>query len=406
MVANDVSPVASGLTSQQRRRAVVLLIVITLLALFAVVAIGFVYYANSESTASAINRDTATLRKVDMDPEVLLAQIIQQLIYGGGDVMLGPNDFNPWSPTSPHGLYSSIRGHELSRGVYGYNPGLVPNYGYGYAVNDVLTVVGGTFPNPATPTPAVLTVTSASLGQITGVTVTTGGSYVTISGGNNILPTNPVTVTGGSGTGATFNLTFNPSGVVTAAVPNAYVVGDVLTVLGGTGTPAQVTVTSATFGQITSVAVTNSGSYSVLPSNPAAVSGGSGSGAMLSLSFNSFGVLSSAAPTGFFNGANPNTVAFNGLGRIGPQITLFPNSSPFPVKVADVVNMKYWPCDGIIFDPERMWTWAQLRTNPAQIPSAPYIGWNVPYTYPDSNNLFLAAVNANGEVLAPSFWRY
>src|SRR5262249_10047441 len=32
-------------------------------------------------------------------------------------------------------------------------------------------------------------------------------------------------------------------------------------------------------------------------------------------------------------------------------------------------------------------------------------GFNVPYTYPDHNNLYLAAVNANGEVLIQSFNR-
>ena len=65
--------------------------------------------------------------------------------------------------------------------------------GSGYAVNDVLTVVGGTG------TAAQLKVSSVSGGVITAVTVQSAGLY-------SALPSNPVSVTGGSGTSATFNL--------------------------------------------------------------------------------------------------------------------------------------------------------------------------------------------------------
>jgi hypothetical protein len=73
---------------------------------------------------------------------------------------------------------------------------LVANGGSGYRVNDVLTVSGGTFDTAAT-----LTVTGVNrAGAITVVSVTNGGSY-------SVSPSNPVRVTGGQGTGATFNLT-------------------------------------------------------------------------------------------------------------------------------------------------------------------------------------------------------
>lgn len=70
----------------------------------------------------------------------------------------------------------------------------VADGGTGYAVSDVLTVVGGTG------TAATLTVTGVSTGVITTISVTTEGDYT-------VFPTSPVTVTGGTGTGATFNLT-------------------------------------------------------------------------------------------------------------------------------------------------------------------------------------------------------
>jgi hypothetical protein len=73
--------------------------------------------------------------------------------------------------------------------------------GSGYAVGNTITLTGG----------AVLTVSSVSSGAVTGVTVTTPGSY-------SAIPANPVvqTATSGSGSGATFNLTFATGLTLTA----------------------------------------------------------------------------------------------------------------------------------------------------------------------------------------------
>ena len=67
--------------------------------------------------------------------------------------------------------------------------------GAGYVVDDLLTVVGGTGELIAT-----LKVTGETAGKIDTVSVEDEGGYTT-------APTNPVSVTGGSGLGATFNLT-------------------------------------------------------------------------------------------------------------------------------------------------------------------------------------------------------
>lgn len=74
--------------------------------------------------------------------------------------------------------------------------------GSGYAIGNTITLTGG----------AVLTVSSVSSGAVTGVSITTPGSYASV-------PSNPVgqTATSGSGTGATFNLTF-ATGLTLAAM--------------------------------------------------------------------------------------------------------------------------------------------------------------------------------------------
>jgi hypothetical protein len=105
----------------------------------------------------------------------------------------------------------------------------IVNGGTGYAVGNVLTVVGGTVITAAT-----LTVSSVSAGVITGVTVTTGGTSYTV------LPSNPVSVTGGAGSGATFNVT---SWAVSATITitnagSGYIEQPTVTFSGGGGSGA------------------------------------------------------------------------------------------------------------------------------------------------------------------------
>ena len=74
---------------------------------------------------------------------------------------------------------------------------------------------------------------TSSVGKIS---LTSGGS------GYTVQPTNPVSATGGTGSGATFNLTFTGASVTSVMLANtggsSYAVGDVLTMAGGTFTTA------------------------------------------------------------------------------------------------------------------------------------------------------------------------
>lgn len=71
--------------------------------------------------------------------------------------------------------------------------------GNGYNVDDLLYVVGGIFEAPV-----CLKVVTEVANVITGVSIENEGAYSTV-------PANPVSVTGGSGAGATFNLTWGPA---------------------------------------------------------------------------------------------------------------------------------------------------------------------------------------------------
>jgi hypothetical protein len=68
---------------------------------------------------------------------------------------------------------------------------------------------------------------------------------------------------------------------------------------------------------------------------------------------------------------------------------------------AFLVNNLFWPTDGILLDPERL-----PRNGPNAV-QGPYSGgWNVPYTYPDHNNFYLATIDpTTGLLITPSFHR-
>jgi hypothetical protein len=82
-------------------------------------------------------------------------------------------------------------------GSYSVATATLVSGGTGYTNNDLLTLVGGTFSQVGQ-----ITVDTVSTGVITTFAVTQIGNY-------SVQTTNPVAVTGGTGTGATFNIAYN-----------------------------------------------------------------------------------------------------------------------------------------------------------------------------------------------------
>ncbi len=100
-----------------------------------------------------------------------------------------------------------------------------------------------------------------------------------------------------------------------------------------------------------------------------------------------------------YNSAGFNCVPYSGLGRVH-----FTQALPPPIGNQDdfnLVNYTYYKTDNFVRDPER----TGFRPNNAAAPTAPYFANSASYTYPDHNNMFLAAVNSSGEVLLQSFYR-
>jgi prepilin-type processing-associated H-X9-DG protein len=170
---------------------------------------------------------------------------------------------------------------------------------WGGGVGVTATALGGTIAPGAAPFQCSLSVNS--FGAVTGVTGTNSAAASTEAptGTNyyNVLPTIPVTTTGGNGSGATFNLTPNEAnsgatGIAIATIVTGgagYSVGDQLTVVSPagsatTGTAATLIVTATSGGVITGTNVLNPGSYTA--NNPAMLftvvpTTGSGSGCIL-----------------------------------------------------------------------------------------------------------------------------
>ena len=177
--------------------------------------------------------------------------------------------------------------------------------GTGHAIGDIIQITA----TGATSTiVAQLEVTSVATGVIDGIRIFRGGAYTvdptTVTG-------NAQSATSGSGTSATFDLTFSAATwalnrrtkqAASAAIGTAgtgYTVGDVLTVPGGvfgdvdtTGTQGTgSTFTVATIsggggtGPVASVTLTTAGNYEETPANDVAVTGGTGTACELTITY-------------------------------------------------------------------------------------------------------------------------
>jgi hypothetical protein len=114
---------------------------------------------------------------------------------------------------------------------------------------------------------------------------------------------------------------------------------------------------------------------------------------------------------GWNDGANSlNDKPYCGTGRLNETIS-FPTGPSVGGQRA--VNYTYFPSDGGLRDPGRGGpnpsnnSWVGYRTDPTQARCNLVGDVNVPYTYPDHNNLFLAMLDpTTGQVLTPSYYRY
>lgn len=97
------------LRKRTRREGIILVVVVSMLALFAVIGLGYVIYAESAATASRYTRESQVVRdeRAVIDPEIVLNQALGALIYDRSDDQTG--------------VYSAIRGHSLARSMYGWN---------------------------------------------------------------------------------------------------------------------------------------------------------------------------------------------------------------------------------------------------------------------------------------------
>jgi hypothetical protein len=160
--------------------------------------------------------------------------------------------------------------------------------GTGYTVGDVLTASGGT----STIAAQFVVTTVGGGGAVTAVRISQSGAYTS-------NPGNPVSTTGGTGTGCTLNLTFASNGwtlkrrtkkaasATVGAGGTGYTVGDDLTVaLSPAGEAAAVfNVDTVSGGVVTAVSLVTAGRQHETVANPAATTGGTGTGCTLNVTY-------------------------------------------------------------------------------------------------------------------------
>lgn len=191
--------------------------------------------------------------------------------------------------------------------------------GTGYQVGDSIKLAGGTAVYPC-----IITVTSiGSGGSITGFQLTNGGTYIVEAftftqgstsgagsgatftsvsygvldvtiyapspGSYTILPTNPVSVNGGSGTGATFNVDWGLLGIGVSGGGSGYDSNSTITVTGGSGVGGLATINLAATGSIKGLELVSPGVYTSTPTVSFSQTGFSGTAATATATIGSTG---------------------------------------------------------------------------------------------------------------------
>ncbi len=103
-------------------------------------------------------------------------------------------------------------------------------------------------------------------------------------------------------------------------------------------------------------------------------------------------------------GVTPSDVPDNGTGWLNQQYPIYgaDNATVSGQTDSTLVNYTYFSADNFLRDPSRPGT----RTGPSAARTTYTGGQNPPYTYPDTNCMFLASINqTTGQVTTPSFFR-
>ena len=100
------------------RKGMILLVVVAFLALFSVMGITYIIYADSQlrQTTDDVNGQDVRqnpLKLVDLDPSFILNFFLERFLYDQADISA--------TSATPDSVYSALRGHSLSRNMYGWN---------------------------------------------------------------------------------------------------------------------------------------------------------------------------------------------------------------------------------------------------------------------------------------------
>ncbi len=247
-----------------------------------------------------VNTVPATIKVTAVDP--VTSAVTAAIVLSEGTYTSLPG--NPASVTSATGSGARF---DVSGGVSAPFLGAatitsIGSGGSGYNVGDTLSVAGGTGSLSA-----LIEVTSVSAGAVTSAVLLNPGIYTS-------APASPVTTSdnSGSGSGATFNLSFDPLIKATSGGTN-YTTAP-LVFFGGNNTSMATGIAAILGGQVTGILVTNTGSgYTAAPtvyfSGGATATATVVNGKVTQINIVNGGMFYTSIPAVTITGGNPTTNA-------------------------------------------------------------------------------------------------